>query len=117
MLLRSVRSGCTAMPDACVPEAPARILVQVVYARPQRSVVKSLRMAQGARIADALNEAAADVDFHGVDLENSPVGVFGKPARKDQVLKQGDRIEIYRPLLQEPKLARRKRARSSAGRQ
>jgi len=87
-------------------------VVQIVYARPQRGIVKSLRMAQGALIADALNEAASDADFSGVDLLNSPVGVFGKLARKDQVLKDRDRIEIYRPLQQEPKLARRKRVRS-----
>lgn len=95
-----------------MPAAPAQIVVQIVYALPQRSIVKFLHMAQGALIADALNEAAADAAFSGVDLENSPVGIFGKQARKDQVLKEGDRIEIYRPLLQEPKLARRKRARA-----
>jgi putative ubiquitin-RnfH superfamily antitoxin RatB of RatAB toxin-antitoxin module len=84
--------------------------IQIVDARPERSIVKSLRLAQGARIADALDAAATDADFGGVDLKNSPVGIFGRLAQKDQLLKDGDRIEIYRPLVQEPKLARRARA-------
>jgi uncharacterized protein len=83
------------------------LCVEIVYAHPQRSISTSLRLPQGSTITDAL--AAADTDLKGVDLANSPVGIFGKVARRDQTLKDGDRIEIYRPLLEEPKLARRKR--------
>jgi putative ubiquitin-RnfH superfamily antitoxin RatB of RatAB toxin-antitoxin module len=86
------------------------INIEIVYAQTQSSIEKSLQMPQGARIADALAQAAADQEFSGVDLTNAPVGVFGKVAPRDQVLKEGDRIEIYRPLLEEPKLARRARA-------
>jgi putative ubiquitin-RnfH superfamily antitoxin RatB of RatAB toxin-antitoxin module len=75
-----------------------------------------LRLEQGALIADALNAAAADAKFSDVDLEHSPVGIFGKPAPRDQALKDGDRIEIYRPLVQEPKLARRARASAAKSR-
>ena len=82
----------------------------MVYAQPQRSIIKSLRLSPGATIADALAEAVLDQDFLGVDLANSPVGIFGKVAHRDVKLKDGDRIEIYRPLQEEPKLARRKRA-------
>ena len=86
------------------------INVEIVYAQPQRSIVKPLALPPGALIADALNLAAADEDFKGVDLVNAAVGIFGKVAQRDQALKEGDRIEIYRPLLEEPKLARRIRA-------
>lgn len=86
------------------------IRVEIVYAEPQRSVVKSLRVAEGAILAEALSLLAADQDFLGIDLQESAVGIFGKVAHRDQPLKDGDRIEIYRPLLEEPKLARRKRA-------
>jgi uncharacterized protein len=86
------------------------IRVAIVYAQPQRSISKSLQLSPGATIADALAEAASDANFRGVDLVNSPVGIFGKVAHRDVKLKNGDRIEIYRPLLEEPKLARRKRA-------
>jgi uncharacterized protein len=90
------------------------ISVEVVYAQAQRSIAKLLSMPPGARIADALRLAAADEDFRGLDLANAAVGVFGKVASREQPLKEGDRIEIYRPLLEEPKLARRERANRKA---
>ena len=89
------------------------IRVEIVYAEPQRSVVKSFSLPPGALIADALRLAAADQDFLGIDLSGSAVGIFGKVAHRDQPLKDGDRIEIYRPLAEEPKLARRKRVSKS----
>jgi len=88
--------------------------VEIVYAQAQCSIAKSLQIQPGATIADALRLAAVDQDFLGVDLTNSPLGIFGKVAGRDQVLKDGDRIEIYRPLTEEPKLARRKRASRKA---
>jgi uncharacterized protein len=90
------------------------INVEIVHAQAQRSTAKSLKMPQGATIADALRLVAVDQDFQGVDLTNAVVGIFGKVARRDQTLKDGDRIEIYRPLQEEPKLARRKRASRKA---
>ena len=84
--------------------------VEVVHALAQRSICKSLQLPPGASIADALRLAAADEDFQGLDLANAAVGVFGKVTDRNQPLKDGDRVEIYRPLLEEPKLARRKRA-------
>jgi putative ubiquitin-RnfH superfamily antitoxin RatB of RatAB toxin-antitoxin module len=90
------------------------INVEIVYAQTQRAIAKSLKVPQGARIADALALAAADQEFLGVDLGRAVVGIFGKVAARDQLLKEGDRIEIYRPLLEEPKLARRKRASRKA---
>jgi putative ubiquitin-RnfH superfamily antitoxin RatB of RatAB toxin-antitoxin module len=92
------------------------IRVEIVYAQPQRSIVKSLKMQPGATIADALAEAASDANFRGVDLANSPVGIFGKVTRRDAKLEDGDRVEIYRPLLEEPKLARRNRSSRKASR-
>jgi putative ubiquitin-RnfH superfamily antitoxin RatB of RatAB toxin-antitoxin module len=89
-----------------------QIAIEIVYAQPQRAIVKSLRMAQGSLVGDALAQAARDAEFLGVDLVNAPVGIFGKLARREQALNDGDRIEIYRPLLEEPKAARRTRSRA-----
>jgi putative ubiquitin-RnfH superfamily antitoxin RatB of RatAB toxin-antitoxin module len=86
------------------------IRVEIVYAQPQRSIVKSLSLPPDALIADALKLAAMDENFQGVDLANAAVGIYGQVAGRERPLKNGDRIEIYRPLLEEPKLARRKRA-------
>ena len=87
------------------------IRVEIVYAEQRRSVVKSLTVAHGALIADALRLAALDEDFQGVDFMNATVGIYGSVASRDRPLQDGDRIEIYRPLAEEPKLARRRRAR------
>ncbi len=91
------------------------ICIEIVYAQPQHSIVKTLRLPPASSIADALAAAVADPDFAAVDLSQAAVGIFGKVARRDQPLKDGDRVEIYRPLLEEPKLARRRRL-SKAGR-
>ncbi len=89
------------------------IRVEIVYAQPQRSIAKSLSLPPGALIADALKLAAQADDFQDVDLGSATVGIFGKVASRDRPLKDGDRIEIYRPLLEEPKLARRTRAKKA----
>lgn len=88
--------------------------VEIVYALAQRSIAKALQVPSGASIADALLLAAADPEFRDVDLANAAVGIYGMVALRDQPLQDGDRIEVYRPLLEEPKLARRKRASSKA---
>jgi uncharacterized protein len=96
--------------------------IEIVYAQPQCSLVKSLNLPAGATIADALSLVASDQDFlgtlapYGLDLASCAVGIFGKVARRDQQLMEGDRIEIYRPLMEEPKLARRKRVGKSGRR-
>jgi hypothetical protein len=93
------------------------IIVEVVYAEPRRAIVKSYSLDPAARVADALRLAAADAAFSGVDIARAPVGVFGKPAAVDQTLEDGDRIEIYRPLAADPKVARRNRAKEQRRRE
>jgi uncharacterized protein len=94
-----------------VNDAPLR--VEVAYAEPQRAIVKTLSLAPGSRVSDALRMAALDPDFAGVDLANAVVGIFGRVTRTDHPLQEGDRIEIYRPLIADPKAARRARAKES----
>ena len=92
-------------------DAPLRI--EIVYAEPQRVIVKVLRLPPGSRVADALRLAALDPEFGGVDLANSALGIFGRLTRTDHALQEGDRIEIYRPLAADPKIARRQRAQQA----
>jgi putative ubiquitin-RnfH superfamily antitoxin RatB of RatAB toxin-antitoxin module len=66
-----------------------------------------------ATVGDALRAAGADPAFVGVDLEGAPIGVFGVPARREQPLYPGDRVEIYRPLALDPKAARRARVQQA----
>lgn len=94
-----------------MPLNPQSILVEVAYAEPLRAIVKAYRLTAPATVEDALRLAAADVDFAGIDMAHSPIGVFGRLARREQPLRAGDRIEIYRPLAADPKSARRARAK------
>jgi putative ubiquitin-RnfH superfamily antitoxin RatB of RatAB toxin-antitoxin module len=88
--------------------------IEIAYVKgPQRVIVKTLRLSPGSRVADALALAALDADFTGVDLANSALGIFGRPIRTDHALQEGDRIEIYRPLAADPKVARRARAKQA----
>ena len=77
--------------------------VEVVYARPEGAQVMSLELPAGARLRDAVSAS-------GFNIENHAVGVFGKRVALDHPLADGDRVEIYRPLVIDPKEARRRRA-------
>jgi putative ubiquitin-RnfH superfamily antitoxin RatB of RatAB toxin-antitoxin module len=87
--------------------------IEIAYAEPQRGIVKILHLPPGSCIGDALRLAAVDPDFAGVDFATAPFGIFGRAARADELLQEGDRIEIYRPLAADPKEARRARAKQS----
>ena len=77
--------------------------VEVVCALPRRETVLSVSLPDGATVLDALLKA-------GLGKENS-VGIFGEPATLETRLRDGDRVEVYRPLQIDPKEARRKRAK------
>jgi putative ubiquitin-RnfH superfamily antitoxin RatB of RatAB toxin-antitoxin module len=68
---------------------PDSILIEVVYAEPRRAVAKQYRLHAPATVADALRRAAADPDFHGVDVAGAAVGVFGRAVSADQGLNTG----------------------------
>jgi uncharacterized protein len=91
----------------------APLQIEVAYAEPERAMVKCYHLDPGARVADALNLAARDPDFNGVDLANAVIGIFGRPAKPEQALQPGDRIEIYRPLAADPKTDRRARVKQA----
>jgi uncharacterized protein len=92
---------------------PTDIGIEVVYAKPDRAIVKTYRLALPATVHDALRMAAADPEFAGIDLAASAVGIFGRVSALSQLLSDGDRVEIYRPLAADPKSARRARAREA----
>ncbi len=63
----------------------------------------------------ALRQAACHAAFDGLNLDRMPVGVYGERVDRDRLLRAGDRIELYRPLLLDPKQARRQRALANRG--
>jgi putative ubiquitin-RnfH superfamily antitoxin RatB of RatAB toxin-antitoxin module len=86
------------------------ILVEVAYALPQKQEVLSLRIRSGALVSEAIARSGILRDFPEIDLARAKVGIYGKQVKLDAVLRDKDRIEIYRALIADPKEIRRKRA-------
>lgn len=84
--------------------------VEVAYARPDRQRLVTVELAAGATARDAVRASGLVDEFPEIDMEQAPLGVFGRASTGDTVLRAGDRVEIYRPLQVDPKEARRKRA-------
>ena len=77
--------------------------VGIAYALPKRQVWLTVEMAEGASIRDAIERSGILTQFPDIDLERQKVGVFGKVAALDTKVEDGDRVEIYRPLVADPK--------------
>ena len=88
------------------------IAVEVAYATPERQTIIPLKVVEGATVFEAVELSGIAEQFDQIDLENDKMGIFGKAVRdpKKEALKAGDRVEIYRPLLVDPKASRAKRA-------
>jgi uncharacterized protein len=90
--------------------ADARIQVEVAYAREDEQVLLALETDAGLTVREAIERSGILRRYPEIDLKVNKVGVFGKLAKLDQPLSSGDRVEIYRPLIADPKEARKKRA-------
>jgi len=87
-----------------------RIKVEVAYATAQLQEVVALILEEGALAIDAARISGLAARHPGLDVDAAVLGVFGKIVPPDTRLRDGDRVEIYRPLLSDPKDARRARA-------
>lgn len=86
------------------------INIEVVYALPHEQNLLSLQVAQGTTVADAIKESGLLEKYPEIDLVKGKLGIFGKLTKPDAELRDKDRIEIYRPLIADPKAIRRQRA-------
>ncbi|MDW5376137.1 RnfH family protein [Halomonas sp. HP20-15] len=98
----------------------ATISVEVAFALPQRQKIVALRVAAGTTAREAVRKADLARFFPELPestFTQAALGIFGKTLREPQahILQPGDRVEVYRPLLIDPKQARRQRADRSAG--
>lgn len=84
--------------------------LEVVFALPNRQRLVEIHLDVGATIADAIAASGLHKDFQDVDFSECEVGVWGKPLSRDHVLRDKDRVEIYRPLDMDPREARRQLA-------
>lgn len=90
-------------------ERAVTVAVTVVWGEPQRQVERVVQVADGSSLRDAVR-ASGLVEELGLALDALDLGVFNRPRPADSVAREGDRIEIYRPLTVDPKEARRVRA-------
>ncbi len=88
--------------------------VTVSYATPTSEILREVRVAAGATLGQAIAESGLLAEIPELDLDVHPVGIFGKKKPLDTVVRQFDRIEIYRPLVADPKDSRRRRALKKA---
>ena len=86
------------------------IHVEVVYADPKRQLLLALAVAVGSTVADAI--AASGILAQLPGFVPAGIGIFGQRVEPDTPLRHGDRVELYRSLRIDPKLARRNRVRS-----
>lgn len=89
------------------------ITVELIYIEPTSQNSLMLDLEKGSNIQQAIRCSGLLERFPEIDLEVNKVGLFSKIQALDTVLQAGDRIEIYRPLLVDPKEARRRRAKKS----
>lgn len=87
------------------------IHVEVAYASVKQQQVIAIEVPEGSTIEMAIQQSGILMLFPEIDLTKQKLGVFSKPRHLLDIVKEGDRIEIYRPLIIEPKEARRKKAR------
>ena len=86
------------------------IKIEVVYALPHEQVLLKLDVPAQTTIAEAVKLSGLKDKFPEIDLEKGKFGLYGKLSKADVVLREKDRVEIYRPLIADPKEVRKKRA-------
>lgn len=92
------------------------VAIEVVYALADKQKLLRLTVPAGTTVRDAALGSGMDAFFPSLDLANAPLGIFGKAVAKpdERVLEDGERVEIYRPLIADPKEVRKQRAARAA---
>ena len=86
----------------------SEIVVEVVYALPRRQLMRRIALPDGSTLSDAIRASGLAEEFP--EIASARVGIYGKPAAAQAILRDRDRVEIYRPLQVDPKEVRRTRA-------
>jgi putative ubiquitin-RnfH superfamily antitoxin RatB of RatAB toxin-antitoxin module len=93
-----------------VPSTTDSMWVEVAYAEPDQQVILKVNVPDDATAQTAIDASGILERFPDIDLEKQKIGIFSRLVTLNQRLQPRDRIEIYRPLLADPKAARRERA-------
>lgn len=91
------------------------ISIEVVYALPERQRLIELQVEDDCTVLAAAQRSGIAQEFDEIDWNNAVLGIFGKVIEQpaQAILHNGDRIEIYRPLIADPKVTRRQRAKNN----
>jgi len=84
--------------------------VEVAYATPEKQLILTVPFNELLEAEEAISLSGMLERFPEIDLAQNAIGIFSKPCKLDTVLREGDRVEIYRPLIADPKEVRRQRA-------
>lgn len=84
--------------------------IEIVFVTPDSESLVTRQLKAGATVADAITAANLAIAHPGIQFDELAAGVWGNPVSRDQRLKEGDRVEIYRELERDPMEARRLRA-------
>ncbi len=87
-----------------------QIHVEVVYGRRDRQKVVAVSLGEGATLREAVERSGLQAEFPEIDLASNKLGIWNKLAKPDTVVRDKDRVEIYRPLIADPKEVRKQRA-------
>ena len=87
-----------------------QIRVEVVYALPDKQEILVLRLPAGSTVREAIDRSGILQKYPEIDPEKNKLGIFAKLTKPDAVLRDRDRVEIYRPLIADPKEVRKQRA-------
>ncbi|WMY75345.1 RnfH family protein [Buttiauxella selenatireducens] len=90
------------------------ITVEVVYALPEKQYLLKVRVAEGTTVEQVITRSGILELRTDIDLAKNKVGIFSRPVKLTDTVNEGDRVEIYRPLIADPKELRRQRAEKSA---
>lgn len=95
-----------------VRREPGEIRIEVVAGDAVRQRLVEVTMPATATVADAISAAGIDDEFPDLNTGDMRVGVWGKVVERSDTLRDGDRVELYRPLVMDPREARRLRAKA-----
>ena len=87
-----------------------KINIEIAYALPDRQTLLALQVYNETNVSDAIEQSGILLRHPDINLQENKVGIWSKTCKLQQVLKDGDRIEIYRPLIADPKEVRKRRA-------
>lgn len=87
-----------------------RIQVEVVYALPDKAFLRKVSVEPGATAEQAIEASGVLLSHPEIDLAKQKIGIFSRTVKLGQALEHGDRVEIYRPLLADPREVRKRRA-------